>query len=475
MENFYCDGQVLRDEHGRQRIFRGINICIKRNISASEFRRVVPQKDTIEKLTSIGANIVRLGITWNCIEPAEGNYNDEIICALREFIEECAKNGIYVLLDMHQDLFSEYFYGDGAPKWAIDKGIKSKKPFAIWAEGYFYMDGVQQAFSDFWNNKDDVLDKFIKAWAYLADKLSDCDNIIGLDYLNEPYVDKNGRDIFLNVVKRFYKAATGRNLVPEKYFNSMNDKAAFAFMVLRIVFSVKSKKKLRNILDIMSSRENFGKAVQGLEKFTNPFDRKYYQLFIDKISGAVKIKNAFCVFEHNYYSNLGIPFEIKTGENFVYSPHIYDIFIDSPLYNNYSSNERVQYIIDSVRKNQIKMNVPVIVGEWGGAGSLKHCQWIEHIDYIMAQFEKNHWSSIYWALNFGNNKFLDTFNRPYPVAVCGKIKEIYTETQEKSFRFVWEQDEFFENKNVKTQIYIPGKGVVEYNGKTGENIVEMKY
>ena len=220
MENFYCDGQVIRDAHGRQRLFRGINICIKGDISAKKFRKIIPYSQMIDNLISIGANIVRLGITWSVIEPREGEYNDEIIDALKEFIEKCGENGIYVLLDMHQDLFSRYFYGDGAPKWAIDKSIKRKRPFAIWAEGYFYMDGVQHAFSNFWNNKDGIQDKFIKAWQYLADRLDGCGNIIGLDYMNEPYVEKNGRTIFLNLIRNICKTAFNKTIEPEKYFQT---------------------------------------------------------------------------------------------------------------------------------------------------------------------------------------------------------------------------------------------------------------
>jgi endoglycosylceramidase len=33
------------------------------------------------------------------------------------------KNGIYTLLEFHQDLFSEKFCGDGVPIWAIPEEI----------------------------------------------------------------------------------------------------------------------------------------------------------------------------------------------------------------------------------------------------------------------------------------------------------------------------------------------------------------
>ncbi|MGN0521046.1 MAG: cellulase family glycosylhydrolase, partial [Eubacterium sp.] len=468
------DNLVIKDELGRQRIFRGINICLKNDMAVSKFDHFYNNAKRIESMQKIGVNIIRLGITWSGIEPSESQFNDRLILQLKDFVKKCGKAGIYVLLDMHQDLFSHRFHGDGAPEWAIDKSIKGKRPFAIWAEGYFYMDSVQKAFNDFWSNKDGIQDKFIKAWQYFSKQFEDCDNIIGLDYFNEPYIDKNGRKVFLTLVEGICKIAFNKAPDFEKYFTDKSDKTAFALTVIKIVSLIKNKKNLKHLLKVMDSRENFGKAVEGLEKYTKPFNESDYQKFFDKISDCTDINGAFKFFEHNYYSNLGIPFEIKTKDNYIYSPHAYDIFIDSPLYNNYSSDERIHFIIESIRKNQLKMNVPVVFGEWGG-GAPNGTKWIEHIDYIMGLFEKYQWSNIYWGFEFKNKKLTEVFNRPYPVAVCGDIKEIKTDSEKRHFKLIWEQGSEFENKNVKTQIYVPDKGFVEYKGKTGTNEIEIEY
>lgn len=475
MDRFYADDIAVRDSYGRERIFKGINICFKeKNLSAFKFRHFVTRKKLMKNMLEAGVNIVRLGITWSALEPNEGKYNDNLIREIKIFANSCADNGIYILLDMHQDLFSSKFYGDGAPEWVIDKSLSCKRPYAIWAEGYFYMDAVQKSFEKFWNNENEIQNKFINAWRYFSSEFSDCENIIGLDYLNEPYVDKNGRKIFLSIISKVCEITFCKKIDFEKYFKSKNEKSDFARMCLKIASIIKSKKRLEWLFKYMDSYENFARAVDGLEKYTNGFNKSYYQKFYDRIRKEAGLKNSFDFFEHNYYSNLGIPFEIETEEKSIYSPHAYDVFIDSPLYNSHSSNERISFILDSIRKNQEKMRVPVIFGEWGG-GAPNGNKWISHIEYIMEIFEKYHWSSIYWGYDFTNKKLNEVFNRPYPYAVCGNIKLIKTDCENRLFTLEWEQGKEFEETNAETEIFVPGKPVYKIKGKTGFNRIKIEY
>lgn len=475
MENFSTDSLVIRDAYGRQRIFRGINICLKR----SKIHNCEHIFKKIEKyfthMKSCGVNIIRFGITWAALEPVENKYNDELIDACKGFVRKCGDEGIYVLLDMHQDLFADFSnFGDGAPLWSIEKGLKAKKPFAIWAEGYFYMNSVQKMFSNFWNNADDIQTKFIKAWKYFSAQFDEFDNIIGFDYFNEPYIDKNGRKVFLSILENVFRITFNKDLDLEKYFiRHKGDKLAFAVMFLKLASIVRTPKRLKYMLSVMDSEDNFKAAINGIEKYTHSFNSDYYQPFIDEMDKQIGYKS-FSFFEHNYYSNLGIPFAIETKDNYIYSPHAYDVFIDSPLYNKYSSSGRIKAILDAIRENQLKMNVPVIFGEWGGGGP-RGGEWIEHIDYVMSVLEKNQWSSIYWGFNFKDEKLVDVFNRPYPVAVCGDIKKIYTDSENHKFTLEWEQGSQFESLGTDTLIYIPGKGEVSYSGTTGMNRIEIDY
>ena len=82
----------------------------------------------------------------------------------------------------------------------------------------------------------------------------------------------------------------------------------------------------------------------------------------------------------------------------------------------------------------------------------------------MGEFEKNHWSSIYWGYNFKKDELEKVFNRPYPVAVCGDIKEIKTDSKNRKFSLIWTCERDFPD-NMKTEIYVPYKGFVEYENK----------
>lgn len=376
------------------------------------------------------------------------------------------------MLDMHQDLFSHYFHGDGAPKWAIDSSYENPRRYAVWAEGYFYMQGVQNAFYDFWTDRNGIQTKFIKMWSYVANSLSDCENIIGYDYFNEPYVHKDGRKVFLTLASNIIKTVFGKDVNFEKYFINCKDKTGFAKMAIKIFSFIRTKKGLHKFLETMDSEETLYDAINGLSEYTKDFNKNYYQPFFNNISKQTNKKGIFNFFEHNYYSNLGLPFEIEHKEKDVYSPHAYDIFVDSPLYNKYSSNNRVNGILSNIRKNQLNMNVPIVFGEWGG--DAPGHDWVKHIDFIMGEFEKYHWSNIYWGYDFKKDELKKVFNRPYPVAVCGDIEEIKTDSKNHKFSLKWTCEKEYPD-NIETEIYIPDKGIVYFDNKIGENKIEIEY
>ncbi len=471
MSKFVCDGKIIRDEYGRHRLFRGLNVCIKTDsISSHTFIKKFCSDKFFDVLKKNGFNIVRLGISWDYIEPDEGEYSLDYIEAFKKFISMCEANGIYVMLDMHQDLFSKFLtgHGDGAPLWAVKDYTLHQKPYAIWAEGYFYMDNVQKAFCDFWHNEKAIQDKYIKMWSFFAEQFKDCDNVIAFDYMNEPFVDKNGRNIFLTILKKVVKKTRNVDISPEIYFQKYDNKKAFRKAFLKVALAVRSIGNLKKIAKQMDNSSNFGEIIKGLEVYTNDFNKDFYEPFINKISEEINPNlDRFNVIEHNYYSNLGIPFSINPPKNCLYSPHAYDLFIDSPLYNNYSSNERVDYITSVIKQNQDKMNLPVLFGEWGGGASGHN--WIPHIDHIMNIMEENLWSNIYWG--YEDNKVSKCVNRPYPVAFNGTVKKIKTDTKEKSFYLEWEQSESI----APNLLYVPDKGIIEVEGVKGENTLKITY
>jgi len=51
-----------------------------------------------------GFNCVRLGFTWASVEPEPGVYSEKCLAEIDKRVEWATKNGLYVFLDMHQDL-----------------------------------------------------------------------------------------------------------------------------------------------------------------------------------------------------------------------------------------------------------------------------------------------------------------------------------------------------------------------------------
>ncbi|MDD6603342.1 MAG: cellulase family glycosylhydrolase [Eubacteriales bacterium] len=466
---FYTDGLVIRDQYGRQRIFRGENLCLKKpTLSPKQITKFLDTK--LSYLKASGANIVRLGTTWAAIEPKEGRYNEAVIEAFHHFVKKCESMGIYVLLDMHQDLYSNLFhFGDGMPKWSVSSHIKPKRQIAIWAEGYFYMDGVQQCFCDFWNNRNNVQDKFVNAWVHFAKAFEDCDNIIGYDYLNEPYLERDGRKLFVTFLQNTVREIYNKNLDLHRHFDTCGDQQGFIRTVAEIAKVVAADGGPFGLLERMDSYEVFANSIKGLEEYTEDFNRRFYRPFVDKCHNAIN-KNCLSFFEHNYFSNMGVPFRIDTKERYIYSPHAYDLFVDSALYNKYSSNERIRLITDRIRANQLAMNVPVVFGEWG-CGAMGN-EWIDHIEYVMDIMEQNQWSNIYWAYRHTNKEFCHRINRPYPVAVCGNIIEYKTDKDNRIFTVTYHDNGKCE---APTEIYVPGKGIHRIPCKKGTRTVRIKY
>jgi endoglycosylceramidase len=82
-------------------------------------------EDDFLRLKQWGFNLIRFGVIWDGVEPEPGLYDDSYLDKLRDQIRMARNNGLYVLLDMHQDLYSAA-YGDGAPSWATIYDIRRR-------------------------------------------------------------------------------------------------------------------------------------------------------------------------------------------------------------------------------------------------------------------------------------------------------------------------------------------------------------
>ncbi|KAI9325712.1 glycoside hydrolase superfamily [Zopfochytrium polystomum] len=214
---------MIRDVLGRQRYFRGVNVIYKGHpyhpIIEKFDRQNSFSKEDIQFLADLNVNAIRLGMMWPGAEPTRGEYNQTYFNVIKHIVEECARNGIYVILEMHQDSLSERFCGEGIPLWAVDissrldrvgihrpnatvgfpqpagapyeldeNGIPSKEDCAkmSWSS-YQLTYAAANAYQNLYDNINGIRDAFAKFWQTVALNFKDYPNILGYELINEPF------------------------------------------------------------------------------------------------------------------------------------------------------------------------------------------------------------------------------------------------------------------------------------------------
>jgi hypothetical protein len=171
-----------------------------------------------DRLKKWGFNFLRFLITWEAIEHGgPGIYDDEYIEYIARMIKLAEKKGFYLFIDPHQDVWSRFTGGDGAPGWTLEsvgidimklsdaemayihypQGKNYKK--MVWPQNYqkyptatlfslffggslfapnYKVDGV--------NIQDYLQSHYIKSIIRLAKKISKFKNVVGFGSLNEP-------------------------------------------------------------------------------------------------------------------------------------------------------------------------------------------------------------------------------------------------------------------------------------------------
>ena len=185
--NKNADQYFITDKDGRILIFHGINVI---SAAKSDPLRVggTTEEDFLHIANDWGFNAVRLLIFWDAIEPEPGRYDLDYLARVRERLDWAEEAGLSVILDMHQDLYSIKFGGDGAPEWAIyDDG----EPFEMqtpWELNYL-QPAVQAAIDNFWRPEKghpELQEHYINAMVFALDELADHPAVLGIDIYNEP-------------------------------------------------------------------------------------------------------------------------------------------------------------------------------------------------------------------------------------------------------------------------------------------------
>jgi hypothetical protein len=251
-------GKFFRDELNRVSILRGVNLggsskLPSRPFDGETFRHSstlhVKPKDIsfvdrpfplskapehFSRLAAWGFTFIRLQITWEAVEHAgPGIYDDEYLIYLLKLIRYAKKYNINVFIDPHQDVWSRFTGGSGAPAWTLEKvgfnvtnlhksgaafvhqewsskmtggekngGKKGKLrslPGQVWGHNYARLasatmftlffggrDFAPNLMIDNVNIQDYLQNHFFNAMSKVANILQNETNVIGFDTLNEP-------------------------------------------------------------------------------------------------------------------------------------------------------------------------------------------------------------------------------------------------------------------------------------------------
>ena len=418
MDRITVNGLHFADPSGRVRIFNGMNIDDK--LIGDTFRYDLDEA-FFEKYEANGFNLIRLAVQWANLEPAPGQYSESYLRSIDKIFELAEKHGVYILLDMHQDLYSGFGGvggGDGAPAWAcLTDGVKPKPYKFVWAEAYVFGKWVHNCFDHFWNN-DPVLgkglqDRYADLWRMLAARYGGSPALFGFDLLNEPAPGSGAKKMVAALVKSGVR----------QFFTSKKIKRARIFGAL-------ARRDWETLLNGIPGAliRDIVKAVDPLEA---AFDARYYGPFLNKMAAAIReiTPNGILMIEQPFLCNGGVKLSVEpikvNGRREplqCYGPHAYDMTVDTPLYK-YASADRVKAFFGEMRNSQLRLQVPAVVGEWGGCSDNKDTSWFGHANELLDFFDTNLWGQLYWDYHGDDMDapLMEMLSCTCPVAVAGKI------------------------------------------------------
>lgn len=415
MKKLSINGQRIVNEDGSHVILSGVNLVCK----SKALGYVEPCDESLfEWFQQQGFNVIRLGLIWDGVEPEPGHYDDAYLGRIKQQVRWAAQHQIYVYLDMHQDLYSQQF-GDGAPEWATLTDDLPHVTGDMWSDAYLSSPAVNRALDHFWQNTPAVdgiglQDHYAAMWKHVASYFADCPNIIGYDMMNEPYPGSSGQQVFGAMIAAYAQNVMGMNEV------DMDQLAALWF----------DEEKKQEILHGMADMDIYRVLMEHAQETAQAFDREVITPFFNKIAESIRTvdPDGFLMLETNYFTNMGVESGLELVQNSdgtiahhqVYTPHGYDLVVDTDHYEIYNQ-ERVDFIFATHRKVQNRLNVPVLIGEWGAFnGNPATYELTKAVNTI---FEQYLWSNTFWCWfeGFQNTPFAKALRRGFPHTTGGVL------------------------------------------------------
>lgn len=189
---------VLRDEHGRDILLRGVNtggrskwapflpFPVGPDPTVADVQAAAPAY--FARVREWGLDSVRVPFSWEALEPSEGNYDLAYLDRYVAMIDAAWAEGLRVIVDFHQDVYASPFCGDGFPLWTLlaEEMGPPLRDCENWGIGYIAKPGVRASFDRFWADAGGIQAKYRGMWQQMAQRVAEHPGVVGLELLNEP-------------------------------------------------------------------------------------------------------------------------------------------------------------------------------------------------------------------------------------------------------------------------------------------------
>ncbi len=222
------------------------------------------------------------------------------------------------------------------------------------------------------------------------------------------------------------------------------------------------------ILENMTDTAIYSKVVCAVQERNQAFESTALMDMYTRVATAIREVDPdhILFLEHSYFSNPGVPSGIqrirysdgRMEEKVAYAPHGYDLVVDTRAYSS-ASNDRVEYLFDHTFNTSRRLNMPMLVGEWGAFHS-KDSIFVEQTRFILELFEKYKCGQTFWAYYKGieNYPFFSALIRPRPIAVAGTLESFAFDPEKNRFSCSW-----IEDANIKqpSTFFLPDRSYAE--------------
>lgn len=327
---------------------------------------------------------------------------------------------------MHQDHYAQRF-SDGAPDWTVLTDAPYE-PGLVWSDACLMSQAVQEAYDSFWENRtpagsrQGLQDSLAAVWSLIARELGGHEALLTYDILNEPTPGVELRQQFASLLFGFASLLSEheKQMFGIKGEPTQDDLAAVFFDPARRLA----------LLEVLTDAGRYRRPGDAVAPFVADWDARVLAPFYTRVASAIREhdRETILLRAHSYPANMGVPsgatpIRLADGSRDpcqAFTAHGYDLVVDTEALD-LADSRRTEEIFDRHRETRLRLEMPLVVGEWGAFGPSSAV--LGHGADLLAQFERYHWSQIYWCheYDFANLPVAGLLKRPHPAAIPGSL------------------------------------------------------